>query len=257
VGWSRIDDLLPHHPKIMAAGSLGPTVLGFYVASIALAQRLLTDGVLLRRSLRALIPTAGVPTQKVIAMLESCGLWDPLTDGQDGWQIHDYLEFNDSAEVRKSRLAKDAARKRIPTGIRSDSARNPVAPPTPTPTPTPTPIGKRQDIYVPDAPDAPPPPPSGGVMMPTLRDQARTVLAFLNERASKSYRPAPATLKLIEARLASGATVQQCKAVIARKIREWHGDAKMRQYLRPETLFGATKFESYLGEMPAVKPEDA
>jgi len=42
--------------------------------------------------------------------------------------------------------------------------------------------------------------------------------------------------------------VQDCKGVIARKVREWQDDPKLAKYLRPETLFDATKFESYLGE---------
>lgn len=81
-----------------------------------------------------------------------------------------------------------------------------------------------------------------------LRSQAREILGFLNQKASRSYRDTPTTLGLIEARLKSGATVANCRGVIARKVREWGADPKMAKYLRPETLFNATKFESYLGE---------
>ena len=35
---------------------------------------------------------------------------------------------------------------------------------------------------------------------------------------------------------------------------KWLKDEKMNRYLRPETLFG-TKFESYLNEVPIVKPK--
>lgn len=83
-----------------------------------------------------------------------------------------------------------------------------------------------------------------------IREQAREVLHFLNEQAGRFYRDVDATLKPIEARLRSGASVANCKGVIVRKVREWKDDSKMTKYLRPETLFGASHFESYLGERP-------
>lgn len=81
-----------------------------------------------------------------------------------------------------------------------------------------------------------------------LKKQAVEVLEFLNEQAGKSFRPVESNLKLIMARLRTGATVQNCKGVIVRKCRDWLGDPEMVKYLRPETLFNATKFESYLGQ---------
>ena len=80
-----------------------------------------------------------------------------------------------------------------------------------------------------------------------LRKEATEVLGFLNQKASRSYRFTPTNLGFIEARLREGATVQQCKSVIARQVRAWISDPKMTPYLRPETLFNRTKFESYVG----------
>ena len=37
--------------------------------------------------------------------------------------------------------------------------------------------------------------------------------------------------------------------VIAKKVREWGADPKMSTYLRPATLFNATKFAQYQGEL--------
>ena len=65
-----------------------------------------------------------------------------------------------------------------------------------------------------------------------------------------------ANLDLIEARLKTGASVDDCKAVIQRKVRDWRGDPKMAKYLRPETLFAARHFESYLGEAPATSNDE-
>jgi uncharacterized phage protein (TIGR02220 family) len=87
-----------------------------------------------------------------------------------------------------------------------------------------------------------------------LAGQALEVLTFLNAKTRRHFRgvdkrnrPTP-NLKFIMARLESGVSVQDCKTVIARKFRDWAPDDKMRSYLRPETLFNATKFEQYLGE---------
>ena len=79
-------------------------------------------------------------------------------------------------------------------------------------------------------------------------EQAREILEFLNRKASRSFRPVTTNLRLIVACLSTGATVENCKGVIARKVREWGGDAKMAKFLRPETLFAPKHFESYLGE---------
>lgn len=82
-----------------------------------------------------------------------------------------------------------------------------------------------------------------------IKNQAIEVLNFLNEKTGRVFRPVDTNLKLITARLKSGATVQDCKCVIAKKRRDWIGDEKMSSYLRPATLFNATKFEQYLGEL--------
>ncbi len=84
---------------------------------------------------------------------------------------------------------------------------------------------------------------------------ARVILNFLNEKAKRAYRPVSGNLALIEGRLLSGATMQQCKQVICKKVREWKDNEKMREYLRPATLFRASNFEQYLGELVEVNDE--
>lgn len=80
-------------------------------------------------------------------------------------------------------------------------------------------------------------------------DEAIEVLNFLNSKAGRAYRATRANLELIRARLKDGATVQDCKQVIARKVMDWLHDDKMRSYLRPATLFNRTKFDQYTGEL--------
>ncbi len=86
--------------------------------------------------------------------------------------------------------------------------------------------------------------------------QAVEVLEFLNAKTGKNYQPVDANVKLITARLKEGATVDDCRAVIAKKYRDWHADDAMRDYLRPATLFNATKFAQYRGELTDASPQE-
>lgn len=84
------------------------------------------------------------------------------------------------------------------------------------------------------------------------RPTALRLLGFLNEKTGRTYQPVPANVKLLEARLREGATEANIRGVIARKVREWQGDPKMAEFLRPKTLFNATNFAQYLGQREAV-----
>lgn len=75
------------------------------------------------------------------------------------------------------------------------------------------------------------------------------MLAHLNERAGRSYQAVRANLALIAGRLKEGATLDQCKAVIDSKVAAWNADSKMSSYLRPKTLFSATNFWQYAGDI--------
>lgn len=69
------------------------------------------------------------------------------------------------------------------------------------------------------------------------------VLGYLNEKAGTKYRPVESNLKFIRARL-KDYSVADLKAVVDRQVAKWKGTS-MQMYLRPETLFNATKFETY------------
>ena len=74
------------------------------------------------------------------------------------------------------------------------------------------------------------------------------VTEILNEQAGTKYRASSKkTQSLINARVREGATIEDFRKVITHMVAKWRNDAKMAQYLRPETLFG-TKFESYLND---------
>lgn len=82
-------------------------------------------------------------------------------------------------------------------------------------------------------------------------DSMSEVIDYLNEKTGRKFESVSANTKLIAARMREGATVQQLKAVVDAKVRDWLNDPKMSPYLRPETLFGATKYAQYAGSLGA------
>lgn len=86
---------------------------------------------------------------------------------------------------------------------------------------------------------------------PDPKADAREVLAYLNLKTGRAYRPVPANLDLITARIRDGTSITQLKTVIDVKTTQWLDDPKMAEYLRPATLFSRTKCEQYLGQLQA------
>lgn len=92
-----------------------------------------------------------------------------------------------------------------------------------------------------------------------LNADAAEVLAFLNRATGSRFQPVDATLRLIRARI-SEFDVPTAKRVIADRWERWADDAKMSEYLRPATLFAATNFANYAGQLPPLaespRPEE-
>ncbi|KUI97241.1 conserved phage C-terminal domain-containing protein [Vibrio sp. MEBiC08052] len=76
----------------------------------------------------------------------------------------------------------------------------------------------------------------------------QAVVFHLNKMAQTRFQPKGQTAGLIMARLQEDFSVQELMAVIDHKVREWGNDARMRQYLRPSTLFNMNKFPGYLSQ---------
>ncbi|WP_431030032.1 conserved phage C-terminal domain-containing protein [Lysinibacillus sp. LZ02] len=85
-------------------------------------------------------------------------------------------------------------------------------------------------------------------------DVVHQIIEYLNVKASKNYKATTtATKRLINGRLGDGYTLEDFKRVIDVKVKQWLHNPDMNKYLRPDTLFNATKFEGYLNEAP-IKP---
>ena len=76
-------------------------------------------------------------------------------------------------------------------------------------------------------------------------EETEEIISYLNSKAGTHYRNVDSNRKLITARMKEGYTVEDFKTVIDKKCDEWKG-TDMQQFIRPVTLFQASKFENYL-----------
>jgi len=114
MAWVRFDDTFPEHPKVLKVGG---DAAWLHVCALAYCNRLETDGV---------IPTGVVgrlsdrkDAKRLAAKLVSEGLWDVHPEG---WEIHDYHDFQPSkAELEQRREARAQAGRK--GGVKSGETR--------------------------------------------------------------------------------------------------------------------------------------
>ena len=86
--------------------------------------------------------------------------------------------------------------------------------------------------------------------------RATAIIDYLNEKLKTNYKTTTRkTQDLIRARLNEGFTVEDFNKVIDNKYDDWINNPKMREYLRPVTLF-SNKFESYLNRKGEIIEDD-
>lgn len=85
--------------------------------------------------------------------------------------------------------------------------------------------------------------------MAETKEQAIKILNYLNKSTGKKFRENETTLKPIISRLKQGFTMADCMNVIDMKKEQWGSKVDMIPYLRPSTLFGATNFNNYIGDL--------
>jgi hypothetical protein len=92
--WARFEDRFQEHPKVRKAWRAAPAAIGLHVMAVTYCAGNLTDGY---------VPSAWVESQfrrdrdekAAVAALVDAGMWDPA---DDGWTIHDYLEYQPTKE---------------------------------------------------------------------------------------------------------------------------------------------------------------
>jgi hypothetical protein len=99
--WFRLDDSFHSHPKVIQAGN---EAIGLYVRCGTYAAEHLTDGFVSKE----IVALYG--DENLAAALIKVKLWHRA---RGGWTIHDYLDYNPSAQaVDKERAAKAERQKR-------------------------------------------------------------------------------------------------------------------------------------------------
>ncbi|QDB73855.1 putative DnaA recombination protein [Aeromonas phage 2_D05] len=87
-----------------------------------------------------------------------------------------------------------------------------------------------------------------------LDDRVKKVIDLLNSMTGSKYKASTKShAGNISGRLNDGHSVDDLMAVVRFKVGEWLHDPKMAQYLRPETLFQAGKFNGYLTAAKATQ----
>lgn len=100
MSWVKLDDQFFAHPKIV---NLDKDAKLLYLAGLTYCAAQLTDGLISAGGLRIVLAMVDAPRRAVMA-LATAGLWAGVGDG--GYQVHDYLQYNPSAEqVKKERAA--------------------------------------------------------------------------------------------------------------------------------------------------------
>ena len=87
-----------------------------------------------------------------------------------------------------------------------------------------------------------------------IDDRVKQVIDLLNSMTGSKYKASTKShAGNIGGRLNDGHSVDDLMAVVRFKVGEWLHDPKMAQYLRPETLFQAGKFNGYLTAAKATQ----
>lgn len=90
--------------------------------------------------------------------------------------------------------------------------------------------------------------------IPRALQESASILDYLNEKSGHGYKPVDANLKLIAACLKTS-SADECRAVIDNRVKAWASDPKMQDYLRPATLFNASKFAQYVGQLGSTQTQ--
>lgn len=118
--WSKLDDNIFEHPKMLRAGE---DAANLYVRGLVYCNRFLTDGRIEAEVLPAITRKREAP--RLAADLVRVGLWETHPDG--GWLVHDFHEHNPTAEeVAEKRAALAAKRSEAGKrgGMRSGETRS-------------------------------------------------------------------------------------------------------------------------------------
>lgn|SRR3990167_5748682 len=167
MSWVRLDDQFHNHPKLPMLGSTMLACIGLHTLALSWCSAYLTDGFIpkdqiprLAGDLSLLLPE-GNPWD-LVARLVAVNLWE---DGEEGYQIHDYLDYNpskrDVVKLRKMRaeLGKKGGKQKasnLSSKLLASEVANALANKKQNRTPSPSPSPFPQDLKKEEAKTTPP-----------------------------------------------------------------------------------------------------
>jgi hypothetical protein len=257
--WSKVCDSLHGHPKAMDAGL---EAMGLWVLALSYCGAYLTDGHVKRSAAARL---AGGRLDDLADALVRVGLWELHPTG-DGWQIHDYLDFNPDGETvrrdreqgRKRAAASHQRRKSSGEDTAKTTRSNGEASPVlqrPDPDPDPDPV--------PD-PNPAPPAPSAAAPVPEVFSRASDVDrlgafgmegTWWSEGVAKASGGAPLPVGRWDLRDLSQALAVQFKGLSQQDLEKAVRDSAEQYYgtLRDKQGASVRGYIAWLRTMP-VKP---
>ena len=274
MSWVRLDDGAPGHRKIVG---LSDAAFRLWIVGLTYCNQQANDGRFSAASARIMTGYLASPElgRGAIAELCAAGLW---AETADGYEVHDYLEYQPSQEercaankaaaerMRKMRAAKHGVREPLQRNTARTSDEVPAKFPLPDPVPSrPDPVPVFTDADVPSEPLQPGLKPelqqAADTKKPSaaqVRDQTALILfAELNQArlgvvaGSRAMEPRTAALAGLKECLAQGYTPDEIRRVIQLKIKECRTDPSQAKWFTP-TWFRPGNVERYL----ALRPQD-
>ena len=84
------------------------------------------------------------------------------------------------------------------------------------------------------------------------------IVGYLNSTIGSKFKASTKqTVRVITARLKEGWELLDFRKVVDLKCAQWSSEKEMRGYRRPETLFSAKHFESYVNEADLTAKNDS
>lgn len=105
--WVKLDDSFHSHPKPRQAWGISKASIGLHAFALAYAGHYETDGAIPGWFVESVIPD-GEERQGALDALLTSGLWQRVGDG---YEVHDFLDFNPSHQSLVDKRKRDRDRK--------------------------------------------------------------------------------------------------------------------------------------------------
>lgn len=215
MSWAKLDDRFHENRKVRGLWRRNPAALGLHVMALTYCAGHETDGVVDVEFVEDKVPGQSVRAKMTQALVDA-GMW---VEHENGWLIHDFLDFHPSRAALEERRKLDRERKSRggrngkpqhsdggPSGIRVDSERNPAGVQASSESPDPT------------RPDHAPPTPQGEAID---FDHARARLKADADAIDRVWDAYVAARVGVFGKQSTPKLSRDRRDLIARRLKEW------------------------------------